>query len=225
MNHLTGVLEYTNPRTPAVRSNRFEVKSTQKQSKFVARHTATNHWLAVVSQTFLENPFDHFGINRLVPRFDDAMKCIRDDVASDSLCEELEEACVVTYAYLHARFIMQPLGLKAMRRKYESGVFGMCPRFMCEGQNLLPVGVATQAGVDTVKLFCPRCLDIYESDSQLDGANFGPSFPHFFMQMNRDLKFPRKAEQMQYSFCGVPLDVSHPMCPHRVIRDKSILPV
>ena len=136
MNHLTGVLEYTNPRTPAVRSNRFEVKSTQKQSKFVARHTATNHWLAVVSQTFLENPFDHFGINRLVPRFDDAMKCIRDDVASDSLCEELEEACVVTYAYLHARFIMQPLGLKAMRRKYESGVFGMCPRFMCEGQNL-----------------------------------------------------------------------------------------
>lgn len=222
MNHLTSVLEVSNPKSTSVRSNRFEVKSTQKQSVFVTNHTTLNPWLAVVSAAFLENPFEHFGISKVVPLFDDAIRCIRDDAVVDS--PRLEEACVITYAYLHARFIMQPVGMKIMRRKYESGVFGTCPRFMCEGQNLLPVGVSSSVGVDRVKLFCPRCLDIYESDSQLDGANFGPSFPHYFVQMNRDLKFPRRAEQMQYSFCGVPLDATSPMCPHRVIRDKLLFP-
>ena len=45
--------------------------------------------------------------------------------------------------------------------KYESGVFGSCPRVYCVGCNVVPCGRVDIPGNDTVKLFCPNCNDIY----------------------------------------------------------------
>jgi hypothetical protein len=45
--------------------------------------------------------------------------------------------------------------------KYESGIFGSCPRVYCVGCNVVPCGRSDLPGMDTVKLFCPNCNDIY----------------------------------------------------------------
>lgn len=49
--------------------------------------------------------------------------------------------------------------------KYEAGVFGSCPRVYCNGCNVVPCGRSDLPGLDTVKLFCPNCNDIYTPPS------------------------------------------------------------
>jgi hypothetical protein len=38
---------------------------------------------------------------------------------------------------------------------------GRCPRVYCQGQALIPVGLSDLPRLHTVKLYCPRCRDIY----------------------------------------------------------------
>lgn len=50
-------------------------------------------------------------------------------------------------------------------------------------------------GKSTVKLFCPQCQDVYEpprkSHREVDGAFFGPSFPHLLMMVKPDSFTPK----------------------------------
>jgi len=75
--------------------------------------------------------------------------------------------------------------------KYESGIFGTCPRVYCVGCNVVPCGRVDIPGTDTVKLFCPNCNDIYLPPSSrfqgVDGAFFGTTFAHLFFQTYREL--------------------------------------
>jgi hypothetical protein len=45
--------------------------------------------------------------------------------------------------------------------KYENNIFGSCPRVYCVGCNVVPCGRSDMPGLDTVKLFCPNCNDVY----------------------------------------------------------------
>lgn len=53
----------------------------------------------------------------------------------------------------------------AQVEKYEQGHFGACPRVFCHATHVLPCGRADMPGVDTVKLYCPNCGDIYSPPS------------------------------------------------------------
>jgi len=81
--------------------------------------------------------------------------------------------------------------LQAMVDKYEGGIFGVCPRVYCVGCNVVPCGRSDLPGLDTVKLFCPNCNDIYTPPSSrfqgVDGAFFGTTFAHLFFQSYREL--------------------------------------
>jgi casein kinase II subunit beta len=63
--------------------------------------------------------------------------------------------------------------------KYEQGIFGVCPRVYCVGCNVVPCGRSDLPGLDTVKLFCPNCNDIYiPPSSRFQGVD-GSVLIHF----------------------------------------------
>src|SRR5260221_6511044 len=49
--------------------------------------------------------------------------------------------------------------------KYEAGHFGICPRVFCNSTHVAPCGRYDLPGLDTVKLYCPNCNDIYTPPS------------------------------------------------------------
>jgi len=49
--------------------------------------------------------------------------------------------------------------------KYKRGDFGKCPRVYCNGQHVLPVGLSDTPNMRGVKLYCPKCNDVYNPKS------------------------------------------------------------
>jgi len=77
-----------------------------------------------------------------------------------------------------------------MREKYLLGKFGVCPRVLCERQAVLPIGMSEELRTSRVKVYCPRCEDVYipkKKCTDVDGAYFGCSFPHILLQTYPDL--------------------------------------
>merc|ERR1712137_1327525 len=86
--------------------------------------------------------------------------------------------------------ILSPRGLAMMREKFLNGAFGVCPRVLCGGQNVLPIGMSEHLRHSRVKVYCPKCEDVYvpkKKCSDVDGAYFGCSFPHILLQTYTDL--------------------------------------
>ena len=103
---------------------------------------------------------------------------------------ELYQIATELYGLIHARYIQTPIGLALMRERYLAGKFGNCPRVMCENQNVIPVGTSTDCKLSRVKIYCPRCRDIYHPKKKfadVDGAFFGPSFPYLLIMTYPDL--------------------------------------
>ena len=69
--------------------------------------------------------------------------------------------------------------------KYKKADFGRCPRVLCQSQPLLPCGLTDVPYEKAVKLYCPRCEDLYSPKSSrhgsIDGAYFGTTFPHMLL--------------------------------------------
>ena len=91
--------------------------------------------------------------------------------------------------------------------KYKQGVFGKCPRVICESQHLLPTGQHDIAATSLVKLYCPKCEDLYNPKSSrhnsIDGAYFGTSFHNILFQVYPALvppKTQRRYEPRLYGF-------------------------
>jgi len=100
---------------------------------------------------------------------------------------EIYQSAMDLYGLIHARFILSPRGLLVMKEKYMLGSFGYCPRVLCERQNVLPIGVSEELSTSRVKVYCPRCQDVYiprQKQIDIDGAYFGTSFPHVFMKVS-----------------------------------------
>ena len=87
-----------------------------------------------------------------------------------------------------------------MSEKYELAHFGVCPRTYCEQVRTLPVGLSDVPGEDTVKLFCPSCLDVYVPPNSrfqtVDGAFFGRTFGALFLLTFPDYDISKKGAEM-----------------------------
>ncbi len=126
------------------------------------------------------------------------------------LLEELQDIREI-YGYIHKRFINTPEGLGLMREKFINGVFGYCPRMLCNKQVVLPVGLSEDMRYSQVKVFCPLCQEVYKprdifygySDKKIikfdlpDGVFFGTSFPKTFLMHFPDLD-PRINAPLRY---------------------------
>jgi len=105
------------------------------------------------------------------------------------------ETARVLYGLIHARYILTAQGLSDMKAKFKASEFGSCPRTLCEKQTVLPVGLSDSvslSGENPMKLFCARCRELYDhtvpGGNYIDGAFFGSTFPHLFLQTYGELR-------------------------------------
>lgn len=73
-----------------------------------------------------------------------------------------------------------------MKEKFLKGVFGVCPRVLCERQHVLPIGMSEEIRTSRVKVFCPRCEEVYMPKKKchdVDGAYFGCSFSNILLMV------------------------------------------
>ena len=118
---------------------------------------------------------------------------------------EIYQSAMDLYGLIHARFILTPRGLAMMKEKYILSSFSYCPRVLCERHNVLPIGVSEELSTSRVKVYCPRCQDVYiprQKQLDIDGAYFGTSFPHIFLKQFPELlpKGPAKFVPKIYGF-------------------------
>ncbi len=150
-----------------------------------------HEYFAEIAPEFIEDDFNLTGLSILVPFYREALDMILDFDPDPPIklanMAYVEHSAELLYGLIHARFILTKPGLQIMAEKYEYKRFGVCPRYYCEGMHLLPIGQYDQPGLETVRLYCPCCSDIYLPISSrylnIDGACFGTSFPGLFLQM------------------------------------------
>ena len=181
-----------------------------------------------VEKSYIEDGFNLYGLRATVSNFSDCLDLILDRIGPDDSDDShlTQNACTL-YGLIHARYIITAHGLDAMynkvneltqwallcgfveksfsrplKIKYAAKEFGTCPLVQCAGQPVLPVGLKDEIGVDTVKIFCPKCQCVYHpppvrsrgnhhhhhhgnsgptGNTGVDGASFGTTFPHLFL--------------------------------------------
>ncbi|XP_019156336.1 PREDICTED: casein kinase II subunit beta-3-like isoform X1 [Ipomoea nil] len=163
-----------------------------------------NEFFCEVDDDYIQDDFNLCGLSSLVPYYDYALDLILDvesshgDMFTEEQNELVESAAEMLYGLIHNRYILTTKGLAAMLEKYKNAEFGRCPRVYCCGQPCLPVGQSDIPRQSTVKIFCPRCEEIYTPRSRyqesIDGAYFGTTFPHLFLLTYKHLK-PQKSSQ------------------------------
>eukprot|EP00210_Caulerpa_lentillifera_P001176 g1132.t1 len=150
-----------------------------------------NEFFCDVDEDYIQDEFNLSGLSSQVPYYDYALDLILDSETptSEQFSEEqhelIESAAELLYGLIHSRYILTARGLNQMLEKYKSCDFGRCPRVHCNGQPCLPVGTSDVLRQATVKIFCPRCQDVYYPRSKyqgnIDGAYFGTTFPHLLL--------------------------------------------
>jgi casein kinase II subunit beta len=175
-----------------------------------------NSWYVPVEADWASDWFNTHGIKELFPDYDLAVELISDKHSDDwiylsdeAVASILMQATQV-YGLIHQRWICQTRGMSQMRKAYDKGIFGKCPRFSCHDQLLLPVGTTLRPRRHSVKVFCPQCCDIYlaPADVKLDGAHFGPAFPSIFLFEYPELDQRRQFKQFIHPAYGFMVDAS-----------------
>mmetsp|Transcript_30155 Transcript_30155/g.56337 ORF Transcript_30155/g.56337 Transcript_30155/m.56337 type:complete len:231 (-) Transcript_30155:195-887(-) len=158
-----------------------------------------NEFFAEVDDQYVQDQFNLTGLGQQVVYYDYALDMIldvesTDEILSDDQQEMVENDAETLYGLIHARFILTNRGLHAMLQKYRNCDFGICPRVLCEGHPMLPMGISDTLNEESVKLYCPKCGNIYNSrlsrHEHVDGAFFGTTFPSLFF-----LTFPELMPQ------------------------------
>uniref|UniRef100_A0A7N0T0H8 Casein kinase II subunit beta n=1 Tax=Kalanchoe fedtschenkoi TaxID=63787 RepID=A0A7N0T0H8_KALFE len=163
-----------------------------------------NEFFCEVDDEYIQDDFNLCGLSSQVPYYDYALDLILDvesshgDMFTEEQNELVESAAEMLYGLIHVRYILTSKGMTAMLEKYKNYDFGRCPRVYCCGQPCLPVGQSDIPRSSTVKIYCPKCEDIYYPRSKyqgnIDGAYFGTTFPHMFLMTYGHLKPPKPTQ-------------------------------
>jgi len=187
-----------------------------------------NEFFAEVDEDYIQDDFNLTGLNGMVPNYDYALDMIL-DAETDDLTEEqteiVESAAEMLYGLIHARFILTSRGLSQMVEKLNNVEFGRCPRVYCQGQPVLPVGQSDIPRTNTVKLFCPKCQDIYypklSRHANIDGAYFGTTFPHLLYQTYPELVPTKPSFSYVPRIFGFKIHKSSTNYPRPAAREKN----
>jgi casein kinase II subunit beta len=141
---------------------------------------------------YIRDTFNVYGLrNKIGKNFKWALDTIRGPYVAPNRRQadcpaDLDEAAIRLYGLLHARYLLTKSAMEQMRDKYMNGDFCRCPRTFCEQTLCLPYGRSDEVDESSLMMFCPKCREVYlpedEVCARIDGAFFGTSWIHMFMQ-------------------------------------------
>jgi casein kinase II subunit beta len=204
--------------TPTQHQRSGTTEESPSFSEWIRNFTAQHDWLCVVDDDYVNDNFNHYGLSSIIEDYNTALKVVRGQTSSGKGSHSRAKLAESLYGLMHARYLLTFQGIKEMRPKYEKRIFGTCPRVACAQQALLPIGLAPMPGEKPVKTFCPCCEDIYDTDCELDGAFFGPYFPHLFVQLLKSDSPVHPKVSSPLSIFGVPIDFESPMYRSKFIH-------
>ncbi|KAK9749132.1 hypothetical protein RND81_02G104400 [Saponaria officinalis] len=135
-----------------------------------------NEFFCEVDDDYIQDDFNLCGLSSQVPYYDYALDLILDlesahgDMFTEEQNELIESAAEMLYGLIHVRYILTSRGMAAMLEKFKNYDFGRCPRVYCAGQPCLPLGQSDIPRSSTVKIYCPRCEDVYYPRSKYQGS-------------------------------------------------------
>ena len=169
----------------------------------------SNSWLCDVPDEFILDNSNTIGLKDKINHFDICCDIITGKIKREHIdpqkLPEIDRNLPTCYGLLHARYIISEDGLKEMQKKYKLKIFGTCPRFSCNYEPLLPIGISSRFNTSQVKVFCPCCRKIYEPRPpvNIDGAFFGPNVAHILVDylkiMDHSLRY-RPYERVAFGF-------------------------
>jgi casein kinase II subunit beta len=177
--------------------------------------------------------FNQYGINDHFDDFDDAIDLICDKRSNtewktlkDQQLHSIHQQAMRIYGLLHSRWICLPKGMALMKAKYEAGIYGKCPRFLCADTNLLPMGTTLALRRHSAKLYCPNCCDLYRPPPAvtLDGAHFGPAFPHIFLFEFAQFDKSEQFRPFEMKVFGFKVHQAGPRSVHATNRHENEIP-
>lgn len=159
-----------------------------------------NDFFCEVDKEYAKDPANLVSLDEEVTCFMQALNVILDKTSdqdfvrlnrisyqSSVLDKTVEKTAEHLFGLIHARYILSDKGCKKMLQKYLKGDFGHCPRVLCSNNNVLPIGLSDQPGEGMVKIYCPKCCEVYEPRQlkycYIDGAYFGTSLPHMLFMV------------------------------------------
>lgn len=73
----------------------------------------------------------------------------------------VEPYAAMLYGLIHQRYLVTRNGLRAMAERFSNEQFGVCPRYYCYRCPVIPCGRYDEVARESVRLYCPSCMDLY----------------------------------------------------------------
>nr|XP_027205146.1 casein kinase II subunit beta-like isoform X2 [Dermatophagoides pteronyssinus] len=180
----------TTNNTSSTNSSSKNSSTNLNTTKWIEQFCSTDKFLCKVDTDFITDAFNLIGLEEKIPYYRQALSIILDDSSDRSHpgSSEILSSAENLYGLIHARYILTDSGLKKMLEKYKKRRFGLCNRYYCDRASMLPIGLSDEPNMYSVRLYCPRCMDLYAPQFSpksvlSDGAWFGTSFPHMFFMV------------------------------------------
>lgn len=154
--------------------------------KFISKNE--NRYLARISESFLQDRFNFYGMKEKIEDFDTAYQAILDKGEGG-----IPDTEAVVYYLAHQRYIYTKTGLDSILDRVLDREFGTCHKIGCHDIPYIPIGLSNEPRKSGTKAFCYNCESLYEPRSslrRLDGSAWGSSFAHFLI-----LSFPYHFEK------------------------------